>query len=264
VRLLEGDLPEGVPERLQALLAEGGGLFYARFRAAPPSTDVVEALERTVLHWAGSERRVVPVVEFLHAIGLGALGDEYERRRRVRAEVLLEGRSTEDVDTQFTLMTRTTYDRLQVELHKIARELKTSIPASIEKARALGDLKENAEYHAAKERQANAAVRVQELMGMIQRARLIENIDVDPSRVGVGTEAVLQPAEENGSALTFWILGEGDGAIAPGVLSYRAPLARPLLGKEVGAEVELAMADGPRRYRVESIRRRLPGDPAGI
>jgi transcription elongation factor GreA len=265
VRLLEGDLPEGVPERLQALLAEDGGLLHARFRATPPSTDSAEALERTVLHWAGSERRLVPVVEFLHAIGLGALGDEYERRRRGRAQVLLEGRSTEDVDTQFTLMTRTTYDRLQGELHKIARELKTSIPASIEKARALGDLKENAEYHAAKERQANAAVRVQELMGMIQRARLIENIDVDASRVGVGTEAVLRPAEENGApVLTFWILGEGDGAIAPGVLSYRAPLARPLLGKEVGAEVELAMIDGPRRYRVESIRRRLPGDPAGI
>ncbi|HET7498348.1 MAG TPA: GreA/GreB family elongation factor, partial [Candidatus Eisenbacteria bacterium] len=56
-----------------------------------------------------------------------------------------------------------------------------------------------------------------------------------------------------------WILGEGDGNIAPGVLSYRAPLARNLLGKEVGAEVELTLEEVPRRYRVESIRRRLPG-----
>ena len=157
------------------------------------------------------------------------------------------------------------YDRLQEELSRIARELKTSIPAAIEKARALGDLKENAEYHAAKERQANAAARVQELMGMIQRARLIENLEVDATRVGVGTETVLRPAEENGApAITFWILGEGDSGVAPGALSYRAPIARPLLGKEVGAEVELVMAEGPRRYRVESIRRRLPGDPGGI
>lgn len=264
VRLLEGDLPEGAPERLQALLTEDGPL-HARFRATPLSTETAEALERTVLHWAGSERRLVPVLEVLHAIGLGALGDEYERRRRARAQGLLEGRSTEDVDTQFTLMTRATYDRLQEELQKTARELKTSIPAAIEKARALGDLKENAEYHAAKERQANTATRVQELMKMIQRARLIENLEIEASRVGVGTETTLRPSEENGTpGITFWILGEGDGNIAPGVLSYRAPLARPLLGKEVGAEVELEMPEGPRRYRVESIRRRLPGDPASI
>ncbi|HEV8129429.1 MAG TPA: GreA/GreB family elongation factor [Candidatus Eisenbacteria bacterium] len=264
VRLLEGDLPEGVPERLLALLSEGGPL-HARFKKTPPSTDTAEALERTVLHWTGSERRLVPVIEFLHTIGLGALGDEYERRRRARAQDLLEGRSTEDVDTQFTLMTRATYDRLQEELSRIARDLKTSIPAAIEKARALGDLKENAEYHAAKERQANAAARVHELMGMIQRARLIENLEVDATRVGVGTETVLRPTEENGAAaITFWLLGEGDSGVAPGALSYRAPIARPLLGKEVGAEVELTMAEGPRRYRVESIRRRLPGDPGGI
>jgi transcription elongation factor GreA len=262
VRLLEGELPEGAPERLHALLAEGGPL-HLRFRSAPPSDETAEALERTVLHWGGSERRLAPVLELLHAIGLGALAEEHERRRRARAQDLHEGRTTQDVDTQFTLMTRATYDRLQEELHRTARDLKTGIPAAIEKARALGDLRENAEYHAAKERQANAATRVQELMGMIQRARLIENLDVDPSRVGVGTETVLRPAEENGApVLTFWILGEGDAGVAPGVLSYRAPLARPLLGKAVGAEVELAMAEGPRRYRVESIRRRLPGEAA--
>jgi len=262
VRLLEGDLPEGVPERLHALMADGGH-FHKRFRATPPSVDAAEALERTVIHWAGSERRLVPVLEFLHAIGLGALAEEYEHRRKGRARDLLEGRSTEDIDTQFTLMTRATYDRLQGELAKLARDLKTSIPAAIDTARALGDLKENAEYHAAKERQANAATRVQELMGMIQRARLIENLEIDAGRIGVGTETTLRAVEGNGDPLlTFWILGEGDSGIAPGALSYRAPIARPLLGKEVGAEVELTMEEGPRRFRVESIRRRLPTDAA--
>jgi transcription elongation factor GreA len=159
-------------------------------------------------------------------------------------------------------MTRATYDRLQLEMTKISRDLKTSIPAAIEKARALGDLKENAEYDAAKQRQANAAARIQDLMGMIQRARLIENLEIDEGRVGVGTETTLRPMEGNGDPpLTFWILGEGDNNVAPGVLSYRAPLILPLLGKGVGAEVELTMAEGPRRFRVESIRRRLPGDP---
>ncbi|HLQ66970.1 MAG TPA: GreA/GreB family elongation factor [Candidatus Limnocylindrales bacterium] len=261
IRLLEVELPEGVPERLFGMLGEGG-LLHTAFRAVPPSVESAEALERTVLHWSGSERRLLPILEFLHAAGLGELAEEHERRRRARAQDLLEGRTTEDVDTQFTLMTRATYDRLQAELAKVARDLKTVIPAAIEKARALGDLRENAEYDAAKQRQANAATRVQELMGMIQRARLIENLEIDAGRVGVGTETTLLPIDGNGDPpITFWILGEGDSGVAPGVLSYRAPLARPLLGKGVGAEVELAMIDGPRRFRVESIRRRLPGDP---
>lgn len=260
VRLLEGDLPEGTPERLHALLSDGG-LLLRRFAAAPPTVDTTEALERTVLHWAGSERRLVPILEFLQATGLGSMGEEYERRRKGRAQDLLEGRSTEDVDTQFTLMTRATYDRLHAEMGKIARDLKTSIPAAIEKARALGDLKENAEYDAAKQRQANAAARLQEVMGMIQRARLIENLEVDTSRVGVGTETTLLPIEGNGGPpITYWILGEGDSGIAPGVLSYRAPIARPLLGKAVGAEVELLFGEESRRFRVESIRRRMPGE----
>ena len=258
IRLLEGDLPEGVPERLHALVAEGG-LLYRRFQAATPDEETVEALERTVLHWAGSERRLAPVIEFLQDIGLGSLGDEYERRRKLRAQGMLEGRSTEDVETQFTLMTRATYDRLQEEMAKLAKDLKTSIPAAIEKARALGDLRENAEYAAAKQRQANAAARLKELMGMITRARLIENIEVDDSRIGVGTETVLRPEGNHGPPVTFWILGEGDAGVAPGALSYRAPLARNLLGKEVGAEVELALEEGSQRYRVESIRKRLPG-----
>jgi transcription elongation factor GreA len=261
IRLLEVELPDGVPERLSGMLGPGG-LLHTAFRAVPPSVESAEALERTVLHWKGSERRLLPILEFLHAAGLRELAEEHERRRKARAQDLLEGRTTEDVDTQFTLMTRATYDRLHQEMTKISRDLKTSIPAAIEKARALGDLKENAEYDAAKQRQANAAARIQDLMGMIQRARLIENLEIDEGRVGVGTETTLRPMEGNGEPpITFWILGEGDNNVAPGVLSYRAPLILPLLGKGVGAEVELTMAEGPRRYRVESIRRRLPGDP---
>jgi transcription elongation GreA/GreB family factor len=58
--------------------------------------------------------------------------------------------------------------------------------------------------------------------------------------------------------VTYWILGDGDSGLAPGVLSYRAPLARPLLGKTVGSEVDLEYPEGTRRYRVESIVKRLP------
>jgi transcription elongation GreA/GreB family factor len=58
--------------------------------------------------------------------------------------------------------------------------------------------------------------------------------------------------------VTYWILGDGDSGLAPGVLSYRAPLARPLLGKRVGSEVDLEYPEGTRRFIVESIVKRLP------
>lgn len=262
IRLLERDLPEGLPERLTGFLATNG-VFHSKFSTARPHEDASDAIERTVLHWAGSERRLLPVLEFLHEIGLAGIAEEYERRRRARAQGLLEGKSTEDIETQYTLMSRATYDRLQAEMKKLSLDLKTVIPAGIEKARALGDLRENAEYEAAKLKQANAATRLQDLMNTIQHARLIETMEIEESRVGVGTETRLVSLEGNGdSPIVYWILGEGDSSLGPGILSYRAPLARPLLGKGVGSEVTLEFEGGARKFRVESIRKRLPGDPS--
>jgi transcription elongation factor GreA len=262
IRLLEKDLPDGVPERLMALLEEGGP-FRERFTAAAPDAESMEQIERTVIAWSGSERRLVPILEFLRAIGHAAIADAYEERRRERAKSLLEGKSTDDVETRFTLMTRTTYQRLEAELRRLALELKTTIPAAIDRARQLGDLRENAEYEAAKLKQANAAARVQELMNLLEQTRILETLEIDPRRVGAGTEVTLTPVGEagGGSPLRYWILGEGDHQLGEGILSYRAPIARPLLGKSAGTEVDIEFEFGVRRFRIESIRRRLPGDP---
>ncbi|HKW50970.1 MAG TPA: GreA/GreB family elongation factor, partial [Candidatus Eisenbacteria bacterium] len=257
IRLLERDLPEGTPERLLTLLDTGGSL-RDHFSKTGPGEMQRAQLESSILSWAGSERRLIPILEFARAIGLPAVADEYEKRRRARAQSLLEGKSVEDLETRFTIMSRKTYEKLEGEMKRLSLDLRTSIPAAIEKARQLGDLRENAEYEAAKLRQANAAARLQELINTLERTRLLETIEIDDSRVGVGTETVLAPLEEKGPALTYWILGEGDGGLYPGVLSYRAPLARPLLGKPVGSEVTLELPDGPRRYRIESIARRVP------
>ena len=119
----------------------------------------------------------------------------HEQRRSATAQTLLEGKSTEDIETRHTIMSRPTYERLEAEFKKLKLDLKTVIPAAIEKARQLGDLRENAEYEAAKQRQANAAARAQELMNLLDRTRLLETIEVDPSRVGVGTEVSLTPVD---------------------------------------------------------------------
>jgi len=254
IRLLERDLPDGAPERLLALLAEDGALTAKLGRGAI-GEELGAQIESTILAWSGSERRLPAIFEFLRRIGLARTAETYEERRKARAQSLLAGKSTDDLDTRFAIMSRASYDKLETELKKLALDLKTVIPAAIEKARQLGDLRENAEYEAAKLRQANAAARLQELMGTLERAKILETMEVDASRIGPGVEAVLAPVE-GGAPLTYWILGEGDGG--PGILSYRAPLARPLLGLRAGNEATLDLPDGPRRFRVESIVKRIP------
>jgi len=265
IRLLEKELAEGVPDRLLSLLDEGG-IFRTRFIAAAPDAESMDAIERTVTAWGGSERRLVPILEFLSEIGHAEIADAYEERRKARAKSLLEGMTTEDVETHYTLMTKTTYQRLEAELRRLALELKTTIPAAIERARQLGDLKENAEYEAAKLKQANAARRVQELMILLEKTRVLESLEIDPTRVGAGTEVFLTALGGEGgpSTIRFWILGEGDHLLGDGILSYRAPIARPLLGKNAGTEVEIEFETGVRRFRIESIRKRLPGDPVPV
>jgi transcription elongation factor GreA len=257
LRILEKDIQDGGPDRLLALL-EDGAVLRSRLQAETLDEDARSLIENVILNWGGSERRLVPVLECMRAIGMGAVAEEYESRRKARAQSLLEGRTTDDFETVYTVMSRPTYDRLEAELKRLSLELKTTIPAAIEKARQLGDLRENAEYEAAKLKQANAAARVTELLNTLERTRLLETMEIDPSRVGVGTQAALQPVDGNGGTVTYWILGDGDSGLAPGVLSYRAPLARPLLGKRVGSEVDLEYPEGTRRFRVESIVKRLP------
>ncbi len=260
LRLLERDgagVP-GISERLLELLEPEGPLRQL-VEAHPPDEEAAEVLERTVLHWRGSERRLQPVLEFLRGIGHGQVAEAHEARRSATAQTLLEGKSIEDLETRHTIMSRPTYEKLEAEFKKLKLDLKTVIPAAIEKARQLGDLRENAEYEAAKQRQANAAARAQELMNLLDRTRLLETIEVDPSRVGVGTEVSLQPVDTpDAPALRYWILGEGDHALGPGILSYRAPILKPLLGKPEGAEAILEFPEGARAYRIASIRKRLP------
>jgi len=264
LRLLERDGAgaPGVSERLLELLGPEGALRRS-LEQNPLDPETEETLERTVLHWRGSERRLQPVLEFLRGSGHTQVAEAHEARRSATAQTLLEGKSVEDLETRHTIMSRRTYEKLETEFKRLKLELKTSIPAAIEKARQLGDLRENAEYEAAKQRQANAAARAQELMNLLDRTRLLETIQVDATRVGVGTEVSLEPVDSPGARrLTYWILGEGDHALGPGILSYRAPILKPILGKPEGAEAVLEFPEGARPYRIASIRKRLPDGDA--
>ena len=135
------------------------------------------------------------------------------------------------------------------------RELRTTIPATIQKARELGDLKENAEYHSAKDKQANVSKIVASLQLRLSRARFVDDIEVKDGKVGVGTEVVL---DSDGDELKYWILGEDEHHHGAHVISFQAPVGRSLLGHSIGDEIDLGEGASRKRYRVVSVERRLP------
>jgi transcription elongation factor GreA len=137
-------------------------------------------------------------------------------------------------------------------------ELKTSIPRMIQKAREHGDLKENAEYDAAKAKQAAYAKRFEELDALVRNARLIEELPPEPGVVRPGTAVDLEPVDGGSEPRSFWILGEGDQDLGDGIVSYRAPLGQALTGLRENDEVSLPQDGGSVRYRIRRIEERLP------
>src|SRR5207249_5567293 len=178
------------------------------------------------------------------------LAEEAELVRRVRAqrtERMFDGVGQLSEDVDLPVMTRATFERLRKELERLERELRTTIPAAIQKARELGDLRENAEFHSAKLKQANVSKLVRSLQLRLARARFVDDVEYKDGVVGLGTEVTLESDDE---VATWWILGEGEQHHGDHVVSFQAPVGRALLGLSIGDEVELGDGERRRRYRV--------------
>ena len=142
--------------------------------------------------------------------------------------------------------------RLKDELRRLKSQERPAIIRAIEAARAHGDLSENAEYHAAKERQGFIEARVSELEHKISHAQVIEIAKLSGERVQFG--AVVRLLEEDsGEEKEFRIVGADEADIATGLLSVASPLARGLIGKRTGDEVEIAAPNGVRVYEILSV-----------
>ena len=123
----------------------------------------------------------------------------------------------------------------------------------IEEARALGDLSENAEYHAAKERQGHIEGRIAMLEDKLARAQVIDPSGQDGDSVRFGATVVLEDAE-SGTQVTYTILGEDEADVARGQISITSPVARALLGKEVGDAVTVRVPKGTRELEILEVR----------
>jgi transcription elongation factor GreA len=134
--------------------------------------------------------------------------------------------------------------RLKEERPKISREIGV--------AREHGDLSENAEYHAAKERQGMVEARIKDLEDKIARAEVIDPAKLSGDRVQFGATVKLLNIDSE-EELTYQIVGAEEAAIDQGTISISAPLARALIGREVGDEVKVKLPAGLRQFEVVSV-----------
>jgi len=147
-------------------------------------------------------------------------------------------------------MTRQGFERLQQELDQLRREERPRIIKAIAEARAHGDLSENAEYHAAKERQGFVEGRIRELEVKVGAAEVIEP-PRDGERITFGSTVLLRGTD--GKEVKYQIVGSDEAEPATGRISILSPLARTLIGKEVGDEVKVQAPGGAKTYEVLAV-----------
>ncbi len=144
------------------------------------------------------------------------------------------------------------YAKLREELHQLRAVARPNVIQAIATAREHGDLKENAEYHAARDKQSFIEGRVKELEQKIALAEVIDTSKLSGSRVAFGATIKLSNAETS-EEVVYRILGADEAKLEEGSISVTSPLARSLLGKEVGDEVKMQMPGGERIYEVLDI-----------
>jgi transcription elongation factor GreA len=150
-------------------------------------------------------------------------------------------------------MRRAGYAKLDEELRRLKSEDRFRIVKEIEIARAHGDISENAEFHAAKERQSHIEGRIRLLEDKLARAQVIEPDGRAPEAVHFGVTVVLLDIETE-EQVTYTLVGEDESDVAQGMISIGSPVARALLGKEVDATVVVSVPRGTREFEIIEIR----------
>jgi transcription elongation factor GreA len=144
-------------------------------------------------------------------------------------------------------------EKLKDELHKLKTVERPSVINAIAEARAQGDLSENAEYDAAKDRQGFIEGRIQEIEGKLSVAQIIDPSGLDAGgRVVFGATVSLED-EETGDKVTYQIVGEDEADLKLGLVNISSPIARALIGKEEGDVAEVQAPGGIKRYEIVAV-----------
>ena len=150
-------------------------------------------------------------------------------------------------------MTPSGYTKLEAELKQLKTVERRKISNEIEVARAHGDISENAEFHAAKEKQSHVEGRIRIVEDKLARAQVIETGGNPPESVRFGVTVVLSD-NDTGEEVQYTITGEEESDVSVGLISVTSPVARALLGKGVGNEVTVRVPKGSRSFEVLAIR----------
>jgi len=144
-------------------------------------------------------------------------------------------------------------ERLRAELNELKTERRPRIIAAIAEAREHGDLRENAEYHAAREQQSFCEGRIKEIEGKLADAEVIDVRSIKPTgRVIFGTTVTLLNVA-NDASVVYQIVGEDEADVRAGRISVGSPIARAIMGKEVGDEIVVKAPAGDIHYEIEAV-----------
>jgi transcription elongation factor GreA len=143
------------------------------------------------------------------------------------------------------------YEKLQQDVRHLKMVERPSIIDAIEEARGHGDLSENAEYHAAKERQGQVEAQIADIEDRLSRAQVIDPTTLSGDKVVFG--ATVHLLDENDNKVKYQIVGETEADARIGRISYNSPLGRALIGRNVGDEVEFSAPSGDKYYEIEKI-----------
>ena len=144
-------------------------------------------------------------------------------------------------------------EKLKAELHQLKTVDRPWVINAISEARAQGDLSENAEYEAAKDRQGFIEGRIQEIDGKLSAAQIIDPLEVNAAgRVVFGATVQLQD-EDSGAKMTYQIVGEDEADLKLGLINISSPIARALIGKEVGDTAAVQAPSGEKHYEIIDV-----------
>ena len=149
-------------------------------------------------------------------------------------------------------MTSEGFKKLKLELEDLKNAQRPMVIKAIADAREHGDLSENAEYHAASEKQSFIEGKIGDLESKISRAQVIDTTSLNNSRVTFGTTIKLLDLETNSNHV-YTIVGVDEADIEKQLISVNAPLSKAMINKEVGDVVEVSTPNGPKEYQVKSI-----------
>jgi transcription elongation factor GreA len=141
--------------------------------------------------------------------------------------------------------------RLSEQVRHLKQVERPAIVEAIEAARAHGDLSENAEYHAAKERQGHIEATIADLDDQLSRAMVIDPSTLSGKKVVFGATVTL--LDEDEKKIKYQLVGQSEADAKDGKISYNSPLGRALIGREVGDEVEVTTPSGDRYYEVSKV-----------